>query len=107
MWYPFSKLCFMFNLSLNRNKMANEMAKEYASLIDKSHKSVLSYLNKMNSKCDLSRYKRRFYWAGIPLKYIYLEEKRIYGIIHNDRVVDMGFSHELIFIADFLKSKIK
>ena len=107
MWYPFSKLCFMFNLSLNRNKMANEMEKEYDSLIRKSHKSVLSSLNKMDSKCDLSKYRRMFYWTGIPLLSIYSEEKRIYGIIHNDRVVDMSFSHELIFIADFLKSKIK
>ena len=81
--------------------------KEYDSLIRKSHKSVLSSLNKMNSKCDLSRYKRSFYWAGIPLKPIYSEEKRIYGMIYNDRIVDISFSNELIYIADFLKSKIK
>lgn len=80
--------------------------KEYDSLIHKSHKSVLSSLNKMNNKYDLSKCARLFYWAGIPLISIYSEGKRIYGIIHGNRVVDMSFSHELIYIADFLDQKL-
>lgn len=45
----------MFNLSLNRNKMANEMAKQYASLIDKSHKVDIEFVCSENSDiCGLS-----------------------------------------------------
>lgn len=86
----------------------NKFEKEYKSLIKNAHRSAVLSLKKNNDNFTFNteRLSNRFYWNGLLLKDIYRDGQRLYGNIQNGQTVEISYSHELIYISDFLENKL-